>query len=666
MPERILDFDGTFFRGAKSDADPGQVPIGYYWMGMNVVNVGGTVSCRPGYRCIVQFPDGNLQGAAVFRPLLGLEQMVVVIDGRVYVADFPFADWRMLDNVLMDPVAKQVYWVMAEQSARREDETLTSAIIVQDPRRVLFIQDGATAPAWYDGSNSGHLRDAPFELPVGKMMAWVGDRLWVARGSYLFASDIANPFSFREQIYLGGVGAFTFSGEITALAKTPGVDAPQLLVFAEQNTSLVRANIRERNAWTTTSDMQREIFSIGTTSQRSVVSHFGQLSWFSQQGQIFLDQAMLSMTSARLPIRDNEMHFSKKRLYSDLSMVAGASFGQFMLMSVPFEDQYNLHTWVVNDASFSTMQDDSGPSWAGFWTGTRPVEWVYGSIGGNERAYHVSVDTDGKNRLWETFTPDRLDNGCPITWYIETRGYFGMSSQTRDKPPGSDVTFCYADIALVGIDEDLDLAIFYAGGLRGAYKKILSKKITVTRGSLTYPEEVTATSELIGYKSQVRRFRTQEARSLTDDTETGSCPVESPSTEETDECFQLAIVGQGPATIRWVRAWAQPVGEDVSADGEACEDEAEYNIVRFDGVGARALDLTEAQTSALIRDIQRFTSNQTTTVDQEGQSAVGVGYGESVISQAAADRVATRAAVRAAESELSRTLPKVISAGETL
>lgn len=666
MPERTLDFDGTFFRGAKSDSDPGQVPLGYYWMGMNAVNVGGAVSCRPGYRCVVELPDGNLQGAAIFRPLVGLEQMLVVVEGRVHVADYPFSDWRMLPNVLMDSVTKQVYWALADQSATREDETLTSAIVVQDPRRVIFIQDGNTAPAWYDGSNSGHLRDQPFEMPVGKMMAWVGDRMWVARGSYLFASDIANPFSFREQIYLGGVGAFTFNGEITALAKTPGLEAPQLLVYTEQNTSLVRANIRERSAWTTTADMQREIFNVGTTSQRSVVTHFGQLSWFSHQGQMFLDQAMLSQTSARLPIRDNEMHFSKKRLYSDLSMVAGASFKEFILMSVPFEDRYNLHTWVVNDASFSTLQDDSGPSWCGYWTGTRPVEWVYGSIGGSDRIYHVSVDTDEKNRLWEAFIPDRLDNGCPITWYVETRGYFGMSSQSKDKLPGSDVTFCYADVALVGIDEDLDIAVFYAGGLRGAYKKILSKRISVARGSLAYPEEVTATSELVGYKSQVRRLRTQEARSLTDDTETGSCPVESALTEEIDESFQLAIVCQGPATLRWIRSWAKSATEDVSGDGKACEDETDYNIVRFDGVGAKAEDLTEAQTAALAKELQRFTSNQTATVDQEGQSAVGVGYAESVISQASADRVAARIATRAAEVELSRSLPKVISAGETL
>jgi hypothetical protein len=640
--------------------------VGYYWNACNVVNVGGMISCRPGYRCIVELPDGNLQGAAIFRPLLGLEQMVIVIEGHVYVADYPFKNWRMLTNVHMNPVAKQVYWCLAEQSAYRETTELTSAIIVQDPRRMMFIQDGDTAPAWYDGSNSGHLRDLPFEMPVGKSMCWVGDRLWVSRGPYVFASDIANPVSFREQLYLGGVGAFVFSGEVTALAKTPGLEAPQLMVFTGTNGSLVQANIRERSQWTTTTDMQREIFSVGCTSQRSVISHYGQLSWFSQSGQTFLDQAVQATNKSRMPIRDHEMHWSKIQLSADLSLVAGGAFGQFLLMSVPFEDTFNSHTWVYNNASFETISDDSGPSWSGFWTGTRPVEWVYGDIAGSERIYYVSTDEDDKNRLWEAFTPDRLDNGCPITWFVETRGYFGLTSPAQNKLPGADCRFCYADLALLALDEDFDLGVFYAGGLRGAYKKLLSKRFHVTRGGLTYGVPIRLSTDIVTYKSQSRRVRTEDARRLVDDTETGSCPAESDKQENVDESFQLAIVGHGPATIRWIRTWAAPEKEDLSGNGEACQDETGFNAVRFDGAGAHAGDLTEVQLGVLQHAIERYTSNQTTTVDQEGQSVVGVGYAESVISQAVADRVALRVAVRTAENQLSWSLPPVLSVGETL
>jgi len=104
----------------------------------------------------------------------------------------------------------------------------------------------------------------------------------------------------------------------------------------------------------------------------------------------------------------------------------------------------------------------------------------------------------------------------------------------------------------------------------------------------------------------------------------------------------------------------------LSGNGEACQDEEGKNAVRFDGAGAHAEDLTAVQLGVLQHAIERYTSNQTTTVDQEGLSVVGVGYAESVLSQAVADRVALRVAVRTAENELGKQLPQVISVGDTL
>lgn len=664
MPaDRIDDFDGMWIRGVKSDSDPGQLPLGYSWMNINMVNIGGLWSCRPGYRCVVELPTGNLQGAHIFRPRLGLEQLVVVIDGIVYVADWPFKTFRRLENVLFSSFAKQIFWSDTQQSARRLTTDFDSAIEVIEPRNVLFMQDGgATAPAWYDGSQSGHIRDNQFETPVGGPMRWIGDRLWVASGPFVYASDIANPFSFREQLYLGGVTAFVFSGDVTAMGVTPSLEFPQLLVFTESNTTLLQANIRERSLWSQTTDFQREIFSVGSSSQRSVVNHFGQLTWFSNSGIVFFDAAALSKHAARLPIRDNEMVYSKKLLHEDLSLVAGAAFGQFTLMSVPAEDLYNKHTWVLNNASYETLQDDTGPSWCGYWLGTRPVEWVYGTIAGSERIFHVSTDEDGMNRLWESFLPERLDNGCPITWAMATRGYFGLSAQK--KAPGLDATICYADIALVCIDEDLDISASYAGGLRGAFKPVMTKQLNVSRGSLRYDQEITSESILFGYKPQSRVIRTEDVRRQNHTDETGSCPVERDVLEDADESFQLWLVGHGPATVRWIRAFAQPEKEDDSGSGEACQDEVGTNAVRFDGNGAHGDDEADVQLSLAERPIIKYESFQTATASQSGQTAVGVGHADSTISQKAADRVASIVALKSAESELMRTLPPILSVGE--
>jgi hypothetical protein len=661
---RLFDYDGTFFQGMQSSMDPGQLPLGQYWNSFNTINVGGVLSCRPGYRCLVTFPMGNLQGGTIFRPKSGLEQFIIVIDGIVYTAPYPFLQFSQVPNILMLPWAKQVFFKQAVQSARRVDNSFTSAIEVIDPRNVMFIQDGGnTAPAFFDGSNSGHIRDNPFETPMGGPMEWVGDRLWVAVNNIVYASDISNPFSFREQIYLGNVQGFQFDGDVTAMAKTPSLESPQLIIFTDHNATVIQANIRDRSLWPTTDQFQVEVLQTGCVGARAVVNHFAELVWFSAQGVVVFDFATAGKLSTRLPIRDNEMMVSKSRVSDNLDLVAMGTYGQFALCSVPSGDYYNKHTWCLNDVSYETLSNSSGPSWSSIWLGTRPVQWVGGVIAGTEKMYHVSVDEDGNNRLWEAFIPDRLDNGCPITWAFESRGYFGATSQAQ-KVPGSDCRFQWADIALSGVAEDLNLGVFVAGGLRGEYKAILAKKISVSKGSLSNARPLVATTAIYEWKPQERLTRTQDANQQSTSNETGSCPTESPNLEGIDNSFQLLVVGQGPATVRWVRSWALSTPEDFSGSPDACQDEKPFNCVRFDGAGEHNSSDIVASEELAVKDISHFVSAKTVTVTDQGVSAIGIGTAESVISQAAADRVANIIATRMAEVEVSAALPPILSLGE--
>lgn len=664
MAARLLDYDGSFFRGMKSDSDPGQTPLGYYWSGLNVINQGGVISCRPGYRCIITFPDGNLQGAEIFRPKIGLEQLLAVIDGRVFVAPWPFTEFTQLINIQFSSAAKQIYFCLTEQSAQRLTDDIGSAIELIAPKAVMIMQDGGeTAPAFYDGTIGDHIRNRPYETPVGGPMAWIGDRLWIADGSFVKAGDIANPFSFREQLYLGGTAAFSFTSEVTAMAVTPSLEFPQLLVFTQENCSILQANVRNRNDWLNTPNFQREVFRVGCTSQRSVVSHFGELAWFSQGGITFFDAAALSKQTGRLPLRDSEMSVSKSSLFEDLSMVAGAAFGPYVLMSVPAHDIFNHSTWVLNNASIQTLTDSTGPSWCGVWTGTRPVQWIYGNIAGAERIFYVSKDHDGSNRLWEAFLPDRLDNGCDIMWAVEMRGYFGQTSQAQ-KAVGSDCFFRYAELALTAIEEGLDLGVYFAGSMRGAYKEIVNRFISAARGNLRFDSQISMTDEIFAFKAQSRKIKTVDVNAMPLPEDTGSCPAEQKDNENVDESFQLMIVGHGPATLRWIRAFADPKPDTDTGDpATACGREPEVNAIRFDGYGVRADSLVKAITSLNAGSLP-YTSNKSRAMTVDGLSAVGIGFSESFISQAAADRVANRIAERMAENELMGRLPKILSAGE--
>lgn len=662
--ERFIDFDGTWFSGVKSDQDPAQIPLGYAWQCVNMINLGGLLTCRPGYRCLVTFPPGRLQGCFVYRPTASLEQMLVVVDGNVFVADFPFVNFNIVPNIHLSPDAKQVYWAQTYQSARRTiPGSLTSPIVVMPTTSVVFIQDGGfSPPAFYNGAQSGHVVGALFGTPAGSLMAWVGDRLWVSNGNQVFASDIDNPFSFVEQIYLGGVQAFTFVADVTAMVVTPSIESPQLMVFTGINGSILQANIRDRSTWPTTPNFQMEVIQTGCTASRSALSHFGRISWFGAAGVSFFDPAMSGKITTRLPIRDNEMLSSKVNVDDDISLAAAGSFGQFLLLSVPAEDGFNKHTWVMNHASLTTLSDDTGPSWCGYWIGTRPVEWAYGNIAGKERIYYVSVDNDGQNRLWEAFQPNCLDNGCPITWAAFTRGYFGPTSQVQSRPPGERCRLNWANVAMCGIREDLNIGVFYAGGLSSQFLPILKKLIRVEKGSMDTNLTIGYTTPIFALKPQARLLTTEDA-DLQHQTPDEGTLVEKPDNPNIDTSFQLLVVGHGPATIRYIRPFAATVAPQMTGNGDANKDEEKIHAVRYDGAAVKGEDLGEVIAEISEVPDNRFTSTKTNTITYRGVTGVGVGFAQSIVSQAAADRVANIIANQFAAQNVIQQLPSVLSVG---
>src|SRR6185295_12274354 len=105
-PNSTIDIDSTFLLGVNSDVAPAQVPIGSSWMAINMVNLGGLWSCRPGYHCLTTFPDGTLQGVARFHPLVGEEQILVAVDGKIYVASYPYTQFRQIPNLQFSPAAR--------------------------------------------------------------------------------------------------------------------------------------------------------------------------------------------------------------------------------------------------------------------------------------------------------------------------------------------------------------------------------------------------------------------------------------------------------------------------------------------------------------------------------------------------------------------------------
>jgi hypothetical protein len=552
----------AFFVGGMSSAAPSMfIDDRAYRHGENVVHRGGVVRTRPGYQEVFRLPDGNLQGMTYFRPLAGEGHLVFVVNGTVYTSKYPFASYAPLPNVKLYQHARKIFFSSCVRSAERNPDGTISAV---EPLRHLIIQDGAyTRAAYWDGNSSGHLDptvtpDGAGNIltagtPLGGPMAWSGDRLWVAKDNKVFAGDIADPFSFVENEYLAEGGFFQFDDDVTALVDIPSSALPALFVFTKSRTYIIQSGIRDRSTWKDTKNFQAVAFpDIGCVSDRSIVTRGGLVWWFSHVGLTNFNSANAAQVSSKLVPLDTAMLISKANIDADFSRVALGVYENFILCSVPYGDKYNSHTWVYDQSVATEDGKVASESWAGVWTGTRPVEWVHGLFGDTPRAYYISKDIDGKNRLWEAFLPDRKDAGEEIDCFVETKTHLDFS----EKATGLDrKRFAYAEVTLNDVQGEADVEIFYAG-VRGKYKSLGEWHLVSTEGS---PEMGVPSSAYTTYRPQQRIIRTPEVSQAT--SACTSCGIESDRQDWIDVGFSLLVKWNGRVSLASYRIYADPVDE---------------------------------------------------------------------------------------------------------
>lgn len=626
--------------GADSFRDP-RLPESFYQRGWNVINRGGVLQTRPGTRRRFNLPAGKLQGFSHLNPRRGPAQLVAIVDGLGYVSEFPFKRYRRIPGLQMDPSARHMYFARTEQVVKRNaDDSLT---LLEVPRRVLFIQDGLSAPTWWDGVNTGRCTGLD-TTPQGTAMAWSGNRLWVARDNQVFASDFANPFSFVEQFYVGGTDSFFTPTKVVAMAEMEGTGRPQLLVFTEDRTITVQSNVQNRTLWLQTEDMIRTLFpSVGCISHRSVISHFGQMWWFSQHGLINFDLANATNVSSLFPVADNEMIASKSFIDRREGTAAGGAFGNFLLMSVPYGDRYNRHTWVLDESVVQTLKGSAGPAWTGVWTGFWPVEWTRFVEDGRERVF--AAVTDGtRNQILELSGSERRDSDQDIEAAVELRVMtHGTDSRRNAK---------FAELHFSELRGDVDIRADWKGLSRGAYKPCLTTRVRAADGlmrpELTYSAASTILSNLRG---QSRRLWTQEIFNLPE-SDTSSCGMEQQDVERLDYGFNLLVSWSGKAALRGTRFSATPEPEKRAGKCEVAETEQVYS--RFDGQDSKTIAALET-TPAI------FSATQSSTATVRGTTVSATQSARSLVSQAAADKQALQAAQQQVASLLVRNAPLVLS-----
>jgi hypothetical protein len=454
---RLPDGDIDFSLGVDSDSHVSMVDPGFLAWGFNIVTSGKQVGTRPRYFDLIRLPDGRAQGFKIFTPTGSLPYLVAAVSGRIYVSQYPFNDYSMLTGIQFNPFVDHIMFKEAVQGVDQNQNTI-------DPVAVLMMQDGLSRPAYWDGATARHLIPGgnTNETVLGFQMEWIGGRLWVARGNQIFASDIWNPLLFTETLYLAEGGSLqTLDGKpVTAMARTG--DNKSLIVFTEENTTIVAASVTDRTQWKTTSGFLSILFpGVGCVAMKSPCYSFGELHWYSREGARRFAQVAAELQSAKNLVSSIEMHRSFENMSPVASRACGFGFDIYCGFSVPSGDVLNRHTWVMDYSTQTQNESDSPPAWQGVWTGTFPVEWDSAVIAGKNRCFHLSQDPTGV-RIWEAFVEDR-NVETDILCSVETRGY-------SFKEPLSWHSYKYTEFHLTGVLGNVKMTCEWRGDY-GCWKK---------------------------------------------------------------------------------------------------------------------------------------------------------------------------------------------------
>lgn len=571
MPYKTQNY---WFRGVNSFAHPGDLAAGEYAWGENVVNRGGVLQTRPGYKVRASIPGTRLQGLAMFTPRNSSPRLMAAVDGRIYTAEFPAYQFHEVGGLVFDPEAQFVEMKPTVRSAKRNPD---GSVALITPTPTLTVTDGANRLGYWDGVNAGHLAQDKIQFgpPVGCLwQEWVGSRLWLSNGNRIFASDLVDPLTFSETTYLAERSAFDLPGDCTGLIKSANENG--LLAFTAKDTTAFKSFIHDRAQWQQTPEFQKIIVpGIGCAAGRSLCNAYGETYWMNQAGIITLDGALQSLQTSIMQVIDNAMMRSKRCLSPNLAGVCACAFENYLLMSVPYADIYNAHTWALDRAPVNGQR---GQAWQGAWTGVRPVQWVTGNIGGQERCFFASYDKSSLNEtyihIWEAFHESREDEGGQIACQVE----FG--------PVKNDelMAFKHAEIEVVEMLGNVNLQTFF-GGLKGAWHQVGNAELQAEKGSIgsVYQPSFTTSSILRAYKPQQRTVKTQEFSA-----QGAACGAESDHIAGRDKALSLLCEWRGRMGIRELRV---EVNTEVAKDqkGHCSPDEsAEHNAVTERGVTVTA------------------------------------------------------------------------------
>jgi hypothetical protein len=647
---RQVKASAAWIHGMNSVRNPWTLPEDQYKFGQNVSCRGGLVQTRNGFKMRLSLPKGNFQGGIIFNankqsqpaqtttnlsgvkitqqaavygpdgnPVIASEipYAVFCVDGNVYYAPFPLTQpksWEpyLLENIKLDANVNTVNFVIATQAAAIGDNSTTTVV---PSHRVLVVQDGINQAGYWDGSDStGQVAET---MPIGFWMAYSGNRLWVATGNIIAASDLANPLSWVERTQGAGRGDFSVPRAVTAMHDYVGQNNDsRLYVFTDQSTYSLQSGILDRAQWGTTANFQSTLFpTVGCVAGNSIAFQAGLMWWYSQGGLVSVDVATASYLSSQVLYKDIEMAKAKRLMAANTSGICAVSFENYLLYSIPYLEPTNSVTMVLDYAAASEWNQQKSPAWAGVWTGIRPVTWSSNVIDGQPRVFAFSVDyantNDGSfNHLWEAFMPERYDTYLQVNQDGSTQEFVNRiycQMETALMGDAMDMKqLAYGELDCSQIAGTVDVKVSYRG-TKGAYLPILNTRILAATEPYQYDTSYYASqiADLGFLQTQSRRLTTESVSRTT----AASC--ESKYTTDVDKAFSFLVEWCGSMGVDAIRMFQDPWSE--KSVGKPSSNETTTCVVGEDG-SSKEITLEPAPQETIGNAANSWASTQTRTI----------------------------------------------------
>lgn len=607
---KAAEQNGFWTTGMNSQDDPSKILQTSYVEMLNGVNRGGELGTRPGFAELCEPPTGSTvftqntpQGMTHFKTKSGRLYKVVAFGGLIYKSPFPFKTFTQLTGLKFSASRQIVFATTVRTAQTLNDNTLQ---FFDPPYPVLIIADGITRTGFWDGSVARHCDPTPinvaWETPVGSVLQWCGNRLWVGDGNQLRASNLGDPLKFTDSGVTANGRYFTLPDNITCMGQTP--DLKTLLVMTDQSTTTFLASILERSTWKDTPGFQNVLFpTIGCVGPKAFINKYGLSIWMAHDGLIGLDNALQTYRTASIVFRDKAMARSKVKLADNLRSVCLGEFENFLLVTVPKSSRWNSETWVMDESVITTEASSLGTdyvtnthAWASRWTGIRPVEWVTTVIRGKKRCFCLSRDfvPNGKRYqyrlgIWETFQRQRADSlldgtAKRITCAVEFRTMAFGPEPKRMRSYAFDAT----------ISGTVNTRLYYAGR-RSTFKPCGTKKMIASRGNINTSllPIVTPGTMLISALRQSRLVRSLEI------VESKGSPMQSQFNRDIDQGFSPYVEWDGDMSIQAIRMYVDAVDDPTT--GAVEKDEETERFLDQNG--------DEVITDDPPKDLVRFKSN---------------------------------------------------------